>query len=144
MDANLQHAEFVDTASENAIAALDSSAPGTQPILPPATKSNTQLQQIGTKISDFLANLPDNTVRFFVEYSQQIINIALIIAAIIACKIVLAVLDAINDIPLVYPTFELIGIGFTTWFVLRYLVKASTRQELAAQISVYENDISGS
>lgn len=57
MDANLQHAEFVDTASENAIAALDSSAPGTQPILPPATKSNTQLQQIGTKISDFLANL---------------------------------------------------------------------------------------
>ncbi|MGH7998040.1 MAG: CAAD domain-containing protein [Brasilonema sp.] len=143
MEDNVQQVEAVDTTSTNAIAALEGSAPGTQPLLPPATKSNTQLQQIGTQISDFLANLPDNTVRFFVEYSQQIINIALVIAAIIACKVVLAVLDAINDIPLVYPTFELIGIGFTTWFVLRYLVKASTRQELAAQLQSLNNEISG-
>lgn len=143
MEANVQQPEPVDTTSNNAIAALEGSAPGTQPLLPPA-KPNTKWQQIATQTSDFLAKLPDNTGRFFNQYNQPIITVALIVTAIIAVKVVLAVLDAINDIPLVYPTFKLIGLGYTTWFVFRYLLKASTRQELVAQIQSMRNDIAGS
>ncbi|WP_414586631.1 CAAD domain-containing protein [Scytonema sp. PCC 10023] len=144
MEANVQQSEVADTTSNNAIAALEGSAIGTQPLLPPATKPNTKLQQIGTQTSEFLANLPDSILRFFIRYNQQIITVALIFAAILALKILVAVLDAINDIPLVYPTFELIGIAYTTWFVFRYLIKASTRQELVAQIQSITNDIAGS
>ncbi|KAB8320472.1 hypothetical protein SD81_002435 [Tolypothrix campylonemoides VB511288] len=143
MEANVQQSEVVDTTSNNAIAALEGSAIGTQPLLPPATKPNTKWQQIGTQTSEFLANLPDNTLRFFITYNQQIITVALIVTAIIALKVIVAVLDAINDIPLIYPTFQLIGIGYTTWFVFRYLIKASTRQELVAQIQSFRNDIAG-
>ncbi|MBW4635710.1 MAG: CAAD domain-containing protein [Iphinoe sp. HA4291-MV1] len=144
MEANVQQSEAVDTTSTNGIEALEGSVPGTQPLLPPANQPQNKWQQIGTQISDFLANLPDKTVRFFVEYNQQIITVAFIIAAIIALKLVLAVLDAVNDIPLIYPTFELIGIGYTTWFVFRYLLKTSTRQELAAQIQSIRNEMTGS
>ncbi|WP_017315254.1 CAAD domain-containing protein [Mastigocladopsis repens] len=144
MEANLQETEAVDTTLATPIGALEGSALGTQPLLPPATKPNTKWQQIGTQISDFLSNLPDNTVRFFIEYNQPIITVALIVAAIVTLKVVFAVLDSINDIPLIYPTFELIGIGYTTWFVFRYLIQASTRQELAAQIQSIKNEISGS
>lgn len=144
MEANVQQSEVIDSTSNNAIAALEGSALGTQPLLPPATKPNTKLQQIGTQTSEFLANLPDSILRFFITYNQQILTVALIFAAIIALKILVAVLDAINDIPLVYPTFELIGIAYTTWFVFRYLIKASTRQELVAQIQSITNDIAGS
>ncbi|NMG06752.1 CAAD domain-containing protein [Brasilonema sp. UFV-L1] len=140
----VQQAEAVDTTSTNPIAALEGSTPRTQPLLPPATQSHTKWQQIGTQVSDFLANLPDNIVKFFVEYNQQIITVALILAAFLAVKIVLAILDAINDIPLVYPTFELIGIGYTIWFFFRYLIKTSTRQELDAQIESIKNAIYGS
>lgn len=139
----VQQAEAVDSTSTNAIAALEGSAFGTQPLLEPATQPNRKWQQIGTQISDFLANLPDKTARFLLEYNQQIITVALIITTFIALKIVLAVLDAINDIPLVYPTFELIGIGYTTWFFFRYLLNGSTRQELDAQIQFIRNEIYG-
>lgn len=144
MEANLQQTEVIDTTSNNAIAALEGSALGTQPLLPPATKPNTKVQEIGTKTSEFLANLPDNILRFFIAYNQQILTVALIVAAIIALKVLVAVLDAINDIPLVYPTFQLIGIAYTTWFVFRYLIKASNRQELVAQIQSIRNEIAGS
>ncbi len=143
MEANLQQTEVVDSTSNNAIAALEGSALGTQPLLPPATKPNTKWQQIGTQTSEILANLPDYILRFFIAYNQQIITVALVVAAILALKVLVAVLDAINDLPLIYPTFQLIGIGYTTWFVFRYLIKASNRQELVAQIQSFRNEIAG-
>lgn len=67
----------------------------------------------------------------------------LIVAAIVAVKVLLAVLDSLNDIPLVAPTFELIGIGYSAWFVYRYLLKASTRQELTHEITTLKSQVVG-
>ncbi|WP_243903127.1 CAAD domain-containing protein, partial [Aetokthonos hydrillicola] len=47
------------------------------------------------------------------------------------------------DIPLVAPTFELIGIGYSVWFVYRYLLKASTRQELTDEIAGLKTQVVG-
>lgn len=52
----------------------------------------------------------------------------------IALKVVLAILDALDDIPVVAPTLELIGVGYSAWFVSRYLLKSSNRQELAQKL----------
>jgi len=49
----------------------------------------------------------------------------------------------LNDIPLVAPTFELIGIGYSAWFVYRYLLKASTRQELTNEIATLKSQVIG-
>lgn len=91
-----------------------------------------------------LAELPDYIGRFFNEYKQPIISIGLILTAIITVKVVLAVLDALNDIPLLSPTFELIGIGYAAWFVNRYLLKASSRQELSEEIQALKQQVIGS
>jgi hypothetical protein len=55
----------------------------------------------------------------------------------------LAVLDAINDIPLLAPVFELVGIGYTAWFVYRYLLKVETRKELATEFESLKGQVVG-
>ena len=41
-------------------------------------------------------------------------------------------LNAVEKLPLVPALFELIGIGFTGWFIYRYLLFKPDRQELRA------------
>ncbi len=131
MESQQQQPEYVDTTSPEVIGA---SEPAPLAKLPPAAKSDEQWRRIGTQISVFLAQLPDYLGRLFNQYKQPIISVALIVAAFITVKVVLAVLDALNDIPLLSPTFELIGIGYSIWFVKRYLLQTSTREELFQNI----------
>ena len=70
----------------------------------------------------------------FNQSKQLITSVGLIIAMAIALKVVLAVMNALNGIPLLELTFELIGIGYSAWFVSRYLLKSSNRQELAQKV----------
>jgi hypothetical protein len=130
----------VDTSSE----VIVTSEPAPLAKLPPAPQSEEQWQRVGTQISDFLAQLPDYIGKFFNDYKQPITSVALIITSIITVKVVLAVLAALNDIPLLSPTFELVGIGYSVWFVNRYLLKASTRQELGEEIEALKGQVIGS
>lgn len=102
-----------------------------------------QLKQIGNKISAFLSDLPDYLTEFFGENKRPIVVVGLIFGALIAVKLLLAILGAINDIPLLSPLFELIGIGYTTWFVYRYLWKAENRRELATDFNSLKQQVLG-
>lgn len=141
MESQLQQPEYADTTSPEAIASQDSAPLATVRANVP---SDAQWQRIGTQVSEFLAQLPEYIGRFFNQYKQPIISLGLIFAAIITVKIVLAVIDALNDIPLLQPTFELIGIGYTAWFVNRYLLQASRRQELSDEIEKLKQQVVGS
>ena len=132
--------EYVNTTSSEVIA-----PPGSGPIVivPPAADEE-QWRRVGTQISDFLAELPDYLGNFFNEYKQPIISVGLIFGSIIAVKVVLAVLTALNDIPLLSPTFELVGISYSVWFINRYLLKASSRQELGQELQGLKGQVVGS
>ncbi len=143
MDANLQQSEYANPTSPEGLAAIEGSNPQNLPMLPPATEPENQLQEFGRQVSEFLAKLPEYLGNFFNQYKQPIISLGLILAAIVAVKVVLAVIDAINDIPLLSPIFELVGIGYATWFTSRYLLKTSTRQELAEEIESFKKQILG-
>ena len=106
-----------------------------------ANQPLTEWQQIGGKFSTLLKQFSNYLGRFSTEYQLPIICFATIIAVIIAVKIVVAILDVVDEIPHVNRAFELTGIGYLTWFFFRYLLKASTRQELAAQISFIQKEI---
>ena len=110
----------------------------------PAPQSDAQLQRIGTQVSVFLAQLPNYIGRFFNEYKQPIISIALVVAGLIALRVVLTILVALIDIPLVAPTFKLIGMVYSVWFISRYLLKASTRQELSEELHGLKQQVVGS
>ncbi|MBF2001748.1 MAG: CAAD domain-containing protein [Synechococcales cyanobacterium M58_A2018_015] len=106
-------------------------------------EANAQWRQIGDKVSAFLADLPEYLGDFFGEYKRPIVTIGLILGAIIAVKLLLAILGAINDIPLLSSFFELVGMGYSAWFVYRYLLKASTRKELGEDFNALKEQILG-
>jgi hypothetical protein len=108
------------------------------------TTSNDQVWREWVEpVLDVLAKIPDYIGQFFADYKQPLITVGLFVLGIITVKITLAVLDAINDIPLLAPLLELVGIGYTAWFVWRYLWKASSRQELVTEIDSIKTQIFG-
>ncbi|OUL28661.1 CAAD domain-containing protein [Nostoc sp. 106C] len=143
METEQQQIELTNSTSAEATVALPGADNQNLPMLPPATQSNEQWRQIGRQVSDFLEQLPVYLGSFFNQYKQPLLTLAGILSAIVTLKVVLAILGAINGIPLLSPTFELIGIGYTTWFVSRYLLKASTRQELTYEIRDLQRQILG-
>ena len=100
----------------------------------PTSQSIQKGQWIVTQVVDFLSQLSENLGSFFGENQSLLINLGLIFGAIIAFRVSLAVIAAINEIPLVAPTFELVGIGYSIWFINRYLLHTSNRQELGQKI----------
>ncbi|MBE9198820.1 MULTISPECIES: CAAD domain-containing protein [unclassified Nodularia (in: cyanobacteria)] len=138
----MQEPEFTETKSEAAVPNINNQT-GTITKLQPPVQSQEQWQKYGEQISGFLATLPEYLGSFFNEYKQPLVSIGLIVAAIVSVKVLLAVLDSLNDIPLVAPTFELIGIGYSAWFVYRYLLKASTRKELTSEITTLKSQVVG-
>ncbi|MBN3875806.1 MULTISPECIES: CAAD domain-containing protein [unclassified Nostoc] len=143
MDTELQQDQYVDTASPNQIEALKGSESGNLAMLPPASENEEQWQKIGRQISIFLAKIPEYIGSFYQEYKLLIISFALLVITVTALRIFLAVLNAINDIPLVSPFLQLIGLGYTIWFTSRYLLKDSTRQELIAETRLLKKQILG-
>lgn len=91
---------------------------------------NVQWQKYGEQIGAFLQNLPNYIGHFFEENKGPLGVIGLILATLVAVKLTLALLDALNSIPLIAPTLELIGLAYAAWFTYRYLLRASNRQEL--------------
>lgn len=108
-----------------------------------ANSTTQELLQIGLQISHSLEQLPSYIKRFFKAYKSPITSIALILATIVTLRLITAVIDALNDLPLFAASFEAIGIGFVIWFVYRYLLKASTRQEIALEFQILKEQIIG-
>ncbi|NEO26482.1 MAG: hypothetical protein F6K03_06185 [Kamptonema sp. SIO4C4] len=94
-------------------------------------------------VSEFLSKLPDYLGKFFSDYKQPLITLGLIVAGIITVKLTLALLSAINDVPLLAPVFELVGIGYTGWFVYRYLLQSKTRSELVQEFNSLKSEVLG-
>ncbi len=111
--------------------------------LPSAEQSGEQFKQISEKISAFLAGLPEYLSDFFGEYRRPLITLGLIFGGIVTVKMTLALLDAVDDIPLLAPLFEMVGFGYTIWFVYRYLLKAENRQELGKEVENLKGQIVG-
>ena len=112
-------------------------------ITPPKPSPDQAWQEWVQPVSEFLSKLPDYVGGFFQSYQQPLITLALLLSGVITVKVTLAVLDAINDIPLLAPVFELVGIGYTDWFVYRYLLKVENRQELASQFESLKGQVVG-
>jgi CAAD domains of cyanobacterial aminoacyl-tRNA synthetase len=102
-----------------------------------------QFQDIKDQVVTIVSELPVYISNFFAEYQKPIVTVGLIVAGGITIKVMLGVLDALDDVPFVTPFFELVGIGYTAWFVYRYMLKASDRQELLAEIESLKEQVVG-
>ncbi len=140
MESQLQQQNYPDTTrTEN----IEVSPAGNIVTIEPS-QSDEQWTRVGSQVSEFLSQLPELIGKFWEDYKQPITSLGLIFAAIITVKVVFAIIDALNDIPLLAPTFELVGIAYSAWFVNRYLLQASNRQELAQEIEKLKGKVVGS
>eukprot|EP00850_Spirogloea_muscicola_P006378 SM000030S11387 [mRNA] locus=s30:484723:486287:- [translate_table: standard] len=53
------------------------------------------------------------------------------------------IVGAVNSVPLLPKLLELVGLGYTGWFVYRYLLFKSSRKELLEEIEVIKGKITG-
>ena len=143
MEAPMQEPETVETKTSETKVPEINSPTGTITKIQPSAQSQEQWLKYGEQLSSFLKQITDNAGTFFNQYKQPFIYLGIGVAALIAVKVVLSILDALNDVPLVAPTFELIGIGYSAWFIYRYLLKASTRNELTSEITTLKSQVVG-
>ncbi|MBW4505825.1 MAG: CAAD domain-containing protein [Scytonematopsis contorta HA4267-MV1] len=139
----MQEPEMIETKTpDTQVPEINNQAGGTITKLQAAGDSQEWQQYLEQSFS-FVATLPDYLGAFFNKYKQPLTIVGVFLGAIVTVKVVLAILDALNDIPLVAPTFELIGIGYSAWFVYRYLLKAQTRNELTSEITTIKSQVLG-
>jgi len=111
-----------------------------------ATKTaptDTQVQEYLNIGTSFLSKIFEYLKEFVDENQKLLVNLLLIFLGIVAVKVTLAVVAAINDIPLLAPMFELVGLGYTGWFVYRYLLTKSSRQELVQEFESLKTQVVG-
>jgi glutamyl-tRNA synthetase len=106
-------------------------------------ETSNQAQQIKEQVISILSELPAYIGGFYEQYKSPLTVVGVILASIISLKVLLGVVNELNDIPLLAPTFELIGIGYAVWFVYRYLLKSSNRQQLGQEIQALKEQILG-
>ncbi|GAB2291063.1 Protein CURVATURE THYLAKOID 1A, chloroplastic [Dionaea muscipula] len=64
--------------------------------------------------------------------------------AIVAVWLSSIVVGAVNSVPLLPKVLEFVGLGYTGWFVYRYLLFKTSRKELAEDIESLKKKIAGS
>ena len=126
----MQQTEYINTNPE-VRETSESLAETTQSI---AKQLEVQGRQFGNNITVFFSEIPENISRFFQKYKQPITNILLGLSALIAVRVLFAVVAALNGIPLLAPTFQLIGILYSVWSINRYLLKKPNREELVKKL----------
>jgi hypothetical protein len=133
--------EVVETQETTAISNESAGLITPNPAKPsPADSAIQEYLNIGTS---FLSQIFDILKRVIDNNQKLLVNLLLIFLGIIAVKVTLAIISAINDIPLLAPTFELVGLGYTGWFVYRYLLTKSTRQELVQEFESLKTQVVG-
>ena len=93
---------------------------------------------------DFLNKAKQLWEEYFGEGKKANLTLAIIIIATIPLLIVTSILvDFLNKLPLLPSLFELVGFGYSIWFVYRYLLLANNRKELIDGITAWKNKVFG-
>lgn len=106
-------------------------------------ESTTELKAMLSKGVEVVSNLDTILGNFFSEYKQLIVSLGLVFGAIISVKLTLALLSALNEVPLVEPILELVGLGYSVWFVTRFMLKSEKRQELYSKFTDTKDQVLG-
>ncbi|PSO59555.1 MAG: valine--tRNA ligase [Cyanobacteria bacterium QH_2_48_84] len=99
-------------------------------VLAPHTSDQSQTQRILKQVVRVLFELPEGVNKSFGNNRQPLRVAGWLLLAIVIVEVVLAALSGINNLPILSPAFQLLGFGYTVWFIYRYLLRPGTRQEL--------------
>ena len=93
---------------------------------------------------DLLNKVKQLWEEYFGEGKKANLTLAIIIIATIPLLIATSTLvDFLNKLPVLPSVFELVGFGYSIWFIYRYLLLADTRKELIDGITTWKNKVFG-
>ncbi len=114
-------------------------------ITEPAQSIAATLESDTLQVSnDLLAKAKQLWQEYFGEGKKLNLMIIIAIAATIPVLIATSLLlDFLDKFPLLPSVFELVGFGYSVWFVYRYLLLANTRKELTDAIIGFKDRVLG-
>ena len=135
----------MDTDLRTAEASVEANLETAGVLVPLTTEedSTSELKAMLGKGVEVVSNLDTILGNFFSEYRQLLISLGLGFGSIVAVKLTLALLSALNEIPLVEPILELVGLGYTAWFVTRFMLKSEKRQEFYEKFTDTKDSVLG-
>ncbi len=80
---------------------------------------------------------------FFQNNRQLLINLGVFFLALVAAKLLFAGLDAIDDLPLVAPLLEIVGLVYVVKFIWDYLLREQDRHKLAEKFDRVKAEVLG-
>ncbi len=102
-----------------------------------------RLEKNKEQVINIFSNFPDYISQFYQEYQSQFKVVGLLILTILTVRLIIGFLEVLEEIPVLSISFEFIGVGYSVWFVYRYLLRKSNRQELLDKIQEIKTEITG-
>lgn len=116
---------------------------GQSPRLLALQSSLDRVFQFGWQMSAVIDQIPQYWANFWQAYQRLFVVTAWVLGTLITAKIVIAVLVAINSLPLLSSLFQIVGLVYALWFVARYLIGFVSRQEIGTKLQQLRNYILG-
>ncbi len=125
--------------------AIKAPSPSTITTSPVTNKTEPKVEIATPPISnDIWEQVTQLWDEYFGEGKKSNLTIAIIVITTIPLLIAAsALLDFLNKLPLLPSVFELVGFGYSGWFIYRYLLLANTRKELTDAIGTWKNKVFG-
>jgi len=131
--------ETTKPATKPVVSAPEPAKSKTEPSAEVALPQNTS--QLTTEIWD---KVTATWQEYFGEGKKANVTLALTVIAIIPVLIAAStLLEFLDKLPILPSVFELVGFGYSIWFVYRYLLLANTRKELIDTITAWKNKVFG-
>jgi len=93
--------------------------------------------------SQQLQEVPAALRRLFRTNRKLLVTVGVILGLVLVGKLTVAMLGAIREVPFFAPTFQIIGLGYSIWFVSRYLIRKPERQSFLKKIEALRQQIVG-
>ena len=125
--------------------AIKDPSPSTITTSPVTNKTEPKVEIAAPPISnDIWEQVTQLWDEYFGEGKKSNLTIAIIVVSTIPLLIAAsALLGFLNKLPLLPSVFELVGFGYSGWFIYRYLLLANTRKELTDAIGTWKNKVFG-
>ncbi|XP_041998741.1 protein CURVATURE THYLAKOID 1A, chloroplastic-like [Salvia splendens] len=140
---------FIHRLPVSKLGAILSPLPNRQSLYSPQLKGTTRYPGVLVKASSSDESSLDSNGLFadLKEKWDAIENKSTVLTygggAIVALWLASVVVGAVNSVPLLPKILELVGLGYTGWFVYRYLLFKSSRKELVEDIEEVKKKITG-
>jgi isoleucyl-tRNA synthetase len=110
---------------------------------PPPEMLSSETGEQEWNINQILFTVLTTLRQVFSENQRVWLTVGVVVAVPITLKVTATVLASIARLPLVADILQLVGVGYSAWFINRYLLRAPNRQELAEKARSLKTEVLG-